>query len=117
MESVTRIVTPMQQSENTVHSSHAASMSGQRRRLWVNIETAVEQHWVNSTCLFEVYSRHSDGLVLGQRRRRLTGIELAMGCEAGRTLNRCSRFSVLPFQHTGGYTCTLKLVSGYPIKI
>ena len=30
----------------------------------------------------------SDGSVLGQRRRRLTGIEQAMGCKAGPTLNR-----------------------------
>ena len=34
------------------------------------------------------YSKPSDGLVLGQRRRRLTGIEPAMGCDAGPTLNR-----------------------------
>ena len=32
--------------------------------------------------------RPSDGLVLGQRRRQLTGIEPAMGCDAGPTLNR-----------------------------
>ena len=58
-------------------------MTGQRRRLWVNIETAL-----NATCLRKVYSRPSDGLVLGQRRRRLTGIEPAMGCNACLTLNR-----------------------------
>ena len=39
LESVTRIT--VQQSENTVQSPHAVSMSGQRRRLWVNIETAL----------------------------------------------------------------------------
>ena len=41
MENVTRIVTPMQQSENTVQSPNAVSMSGQRRRLRVNIEAAL----------------------------------------------------------------------------
>ena len=74
----------MQQSENLVQSPNAVSMVGQRRRLWVNIETAS----VNATCLRKVYSRPSDGLVLGQRRRRLTDIEPAMGCDAGPTLNR-----------------------------
>ena len=39
MESVTRIT--MQQSENTVQSPNAVPMSGQRQRLWVNIETAL----------------------------------------------------------------------------
>ena len=38
--------------------------------------------------LDKVYSRSSDGLVLGQRRRQLTGIEPAMGCDAGLTLNQ-----------------------------
>ena len=38
MESVTRI---MQQSENTKQSPNVVSMTGQRRRLWVNIETAL----------------------------------------------------------------------------
>ena len=36
----------------------------------------------------KVYSRPSDGLVLGQYRRLLSGIEPAMGCDAGSTLNR-----------------------------
>ena len=36
----------------------------------------------------KVYSGPSVGVVLGQRRRRLTGIEPAMGCDAGPTLNR-----------------------------
>ena len=52
-------------------------MTGQRRRLWVNNETA--------SCLRKVPSHR---LVLGQRRTRLTGIEPAMGCNAGPTLNR-----------------------------
>ena len=78
MKSITRIT--IQQSENTVQLPNAVSMSGQHRRLWVNIET---QHWVNVTCLRKLYNRPSDELVLGQRRRRLTGIEQAMGCDAG----------------------------------
>ena len=79
MESVTHIVTPMQESENTVQSPiDAVSMSGQRRRLWVDIETV----------LGECHNRPSDGLVLGQRRGRLTGIEPPMGYDAGLTLNR-----------------------------
>ena len=32
---------PMQQSENMVQSLNAVSMSGQRRRMWINIETAL----------------------------------------------------------------------------
>ena len=56
-------------------------MLAQRRR-------SLKQHWVNATCLGKVYSRPSDGLVLGQRRRRLTGIDPAMCCVAGPTLNR-----------------------------
>ena len=36
----------------------------------------------------KVYNRPGDRLVLGQRRRQLTGIEPAMGCNAGPTLNR-----------------------------
>ena len=36
----------------------------------------------------KVHSRPSDELVLGQRRRRLSGIEQAMGCNAGPTLKR-----------------------------
>ena len=43
---------------------------------------------MNATCLRKVYSRPSDGLVLDWCRRRLTGIEPAMGCDAGPTLNR-----------------------------
>ena len=50
--------------------------------------STLKQHWVNVTCLRKVISRPSDGLVLGQRRGRLPGIEPAMGCDAGQTLNR-----------------------------
>ena len=50
--------------------------------------STLKQHWVKATCLRNLYSRPSDGLVLGQRRRRLTVIEPAMGCDAGPTLNR-----------------------------
>ena len=84
MESVIHIVTPMQLSENTVQSPNAVS-------LLASVEdcgSTLKQHWVNAMCLRKVYSRPSDGLVLGQRRRRLTGIEPAMDGEAGPTLNR-----------------------------
>ena len=77
----------MQQSENTVQSPSAVSMACQRRRLWVNIETALVE-WGYATCLRKVYNRPGDGLVLGQRRSQLTGIRPAMGCSAGPTLNR-----------------------------
>ena len=36
----------MQQSENTVQSPNAVSKTGQRRRLWVNIETALVEYLV-----------------------------------------------------------------------
>ena len=55
-------------------------MTGQRGRLWVNIETALDE------C--HVYSKPGDRLVLGQRGRQLTGIEPTMGCNADPTLNR-----------------------------
>ena len=38
--------------------------------------------------LRKVYIRPGDKLVLRQRRTRFTGIEPAMGCNAGPTLNR-----------------------------
>ena len=60
-------------------------MTGQRRRLLVNIETALECHVFAQSSL---YSRPSDGLVLDKRRRRLTTIEPAIGCDAGPTLNQ-----------------------------
>ena len=56
-------------------------MLDQRRRLWVNIETA------SGEC--QVYNIPSVRLVLGHRSKRLTGIEPAMGCDADPTLNRC----------------------------
>ena len=73
----------MQQSENKLQSPNAVSMTGQRRRLWVNIETALGECHVFA----QVYSRPSDGLVLGQRYKRLTDIEPALGCDADPTLN------------------------------
>ena len=36
----------------------------------------------------KVYSRPSVRLLLGKRGRRLTGIDPAMGCDAGQTFNR-----------------------------
>ena len=74
----------MQLSEKTAQSPNAVSMTSQRRRLWVKIETV----FLNDTCLGKVYNSPGDRLVLGQRRRRLTGIEPAMGCNADPTLNR-----------------------------
>ena len=74
----------MQQSENTVQSPNVISMTGQRRTLWVNIETALVECHVFAQSI----QQPSDRLVLGQRFRRLTGIEPAMGCNAGPTLNR-----------------------------
>ena len=53
MESVTHIVTGMQQSENSVQSPDAVSMSGQRRRLWVNIETALGKYHVSAQSIRE----------------------------------------------------------------
>ena len=52
--------------------------------------STLKQHWVDVTCLRKIYSRPSDGLGLGQRRRQLTGIEPAIGCDACPTLNRNS---------------------------
>ena len=82
---ILKVTSIIQQSENNVQSPNAFSMTGQRRSLWVNIETVlVEWHvFVRS-----IYNRAGDRLVLGQRRRQLTGIEPAMGCNAGPTLNR-----------------------------
>ena len=51
--------------KNTVQSPNVVSMTGQRRRLR------------------KVYNRPGERLVLGLRRRRLTGIEPAMGSDAG----------------------------------
>ena len=44
-------------------------MLGQRRRLWVNIETALGECHVFAAVMAQVYNRPSVGLVLGQRRR------------------------------------------------
>ena len=82
LESVTRIT--MQQSENTVQ----LPMLFQWRASVEDCGSTLKQHWVNATWSRKVYSRPSDELVLGQRRRRLTGIEAAMGGDAGPTLNR-----------------------------
>ena len=61
---------------------------GQRRRLWVNTETALGECYVFSDVLHVLYSRpRRVGLVLGQRCRRLTGTEPAIGCDAGPILN------------------------------
>ena len=50
--------------------------------------STLKQHWLDATCLRKEYNGSGDSLVLGQRRRRLTDIEPAMGCNAGPTLNR-----------------------------
>ena len=55
------------------------NVGGQRQRLWVIIETSLGECHV---FLRKVYSRPCDGLMLSQCRRRLTGLEPAMGCDA-----------------------------------
>ena len=87
---ILKVTSIMQQSEKTVQSPNPVSMTGQRRRLWVTLK----QYWLNDTCLRKVYNRPGDSLVLGQRRRRLTDIEPAMGCNAGPTLNLHSLYQV-----------------------
>ena len=62
MESVTRI---MQQLENKYNHP----MLFQCRTSVEDCGSTLKQHWVNATCLRKVYSRPSDGLVLGQCRR------------------------------------------------
>ena len=62
----------------------------------------LKQHWVNVMCLLmwrKVYRRPSVGLVLGLRRRRMTGIEPAMGCDVknSRRLKPGLGISVTPF--------------------
>ena len=78
IKSVTRI---MQQSETRY--SHTMMFH------WCAASKTVGQHWnrMNTTCLRKVYSRPSNELVLGQRRRRLTGIEPTIRCDAAPTLN------------------------------
>ena len=65
--------------DNTGQSPNAVPMLGQRRRLWVNIETALGECHVFADVLAQVYNRPSVGLVLGQRHRQLTGIKPAKG--------------------------------------
>ena len=43
---ILKVTSIMQQSGKTVKSPNAVSMTGQRRRLWVNIEKV----WLNDTC-------------------------------------------------------------------
>ena len=50
--------------------------------------STLKQYWLNDTCLRKVSNRPGDRLELGQRRRRLTGIEPAKGCNADPTLNQ-----------------------------
>ena len=79
----------MPQLSNTVQSPNAVSMSGQhQRKCRVNIETALRECHVFADVWVKVYIIPSVELVLRQRRRRLAGIEPAMGCDAGPTLNR-----------------------------
>ena len=73
----------MQKSEKTVQSPNAVSMMGPN-----DCGSTLKQYWLNDTCLRKVHNKPGDRLVLGQRRRRLTGIEPAMGCNAGPTLSR-----------------------------
>ena len=72
----------MQQAEKMVQSPNAVP------QCCFNDRPAFKQYWLNDTCLRKVYNRPGDKLVLGQRRRQLIGIEPAMGCRAGSTLNR-----------------------------
>ena len=81
IESVTRIT--MQKSANTVDHT----MLFQCRASIEEHGSTLKQHWVNATCFRKVYSRPSDGSVMGQRRRRLTAIE-PLGSDAGSTLSR-----------------------------
>ena len=69
IRNVTRI---MQQSEHTVQSPNGFLNDGTASKTG----STLKQHWVYATCLRKVYSRPSDGLVMGQRRRRFTGIGL-----------------------------------------
>ena len=60
----------------------------QRRASVEDCESTLKQHSLNATFLRKVYNRPGDRLMSGKRRRRLTGIKTAMGCNAGPTLNR-----------------------------
>ena len=59
-------------------------MSGQRRRLWVNIITEFDECYLFAQSMQQTQWWISPG----PRRRQLTGIEPAMVCNAGPTLNR-----------------------------
>ena len=67
---------------NTLQSPNAVSMISVK-----DCGSTLKQHWLNATCLRKVYTRPGDWLVLGQRFRLLPGIDPAMGCNAGPTLN------------------------------
>ena len=69
--------------KKTVQSPNAVSMTGQRRRLWIDIETALGECYVFAQSIQQTRDR----LMLGQRHRRLTGIEPAMGFNAGPAMN------------------------------
>ena len=66
----------------------------------------VDQHWnsivwMPRVCVkYTTLNRPGDRLELGQRRRRLTSIEPAMGCNTGPTLNR--NFAGRPTSSVGG---------------
>ena len=74
---------------------HSQPMLFQCRAGVKDCGSTLKQHRENATCLRKSYSRPSDGLVLGQRRTRLTGVAV-------------SAYS--PFGIPGG---TLKLFSDY----
>ena len=84
MESVTRIITCMKQSETWYN--HPVLFQCQASVEYCG--STLKQRWVNATCLHKAYTRPSDELVLGQRRRCLASIEPAMDCDAGPTSNR-----------------------------
>ena len=58
----------MLQPANMVQSHNAVPMSGQRRRLWINIETALGE-----------YQSHNAVPMSGQRRRLWIKIETGLG--------------------------------------
>ena len=76
-DGILKVTSIMQKSEKTVQSPNPVSMTGQRRRQWVNIETILVE------CPCNVYNRPGDRLMLGQCLSRLTAIEPAKGCNAG----------------------------------
>ena len=78
---ILKVTSIMQKSEKTVQSPNAISSVEDRG-------STLKQYRLNATCLRKVYNMPGDRLVFGQRRIRLTGIEPAMSCNAGPTLNR-----------------------------